>query len=130
MLQMSVGAGFSKKSIYKSCIVVQLDEQGQLVAQLAPVPSSKSPKEKSPEKKSPKKKSSPWKRKVQEWEEDGSEEEVEELSAEGDKESLKEKDFSDDDDSVGKLPAITQAKKRRTINEDMDADGNKVIPSN
>jgi hypothetical protein len=50
--------------------------------------------------------------------------------SEGDKESLKEKDVTDDDASVGKFPAITQAKKRRTINEDMDADNDKVIPSN
>jgi hypothetical protein len=43
---------------------------------------------------------------------------------------LQEKDVSDDDVSVGKLPAITQAKKRRTINEDMDADDDEqVIPS-
>jgi hypothetical protein len=97
--------------------------------QKTPVPLSKSPKEKSPEKRSPKKKNSPWKRKVKEWEEDNSEEEVEELS-EGDKESLKEKDVSDDDVSIGKLPAITQAKKRRTINEDMDAVDDEVIPSN
>jgi hypothetical protein len=112
--------------------------------QKTPDPSSKSPKEKSPKKKSPKKKSpkkkrSPQKRKFKEWEEDNSEEEVEELS-EGDKESLKgkdisddnesfkEKDISDDDVAVGKLPAITQAKKRRSINEDMDADDDKVIP--
>jgi hypothetical protein len=111
-----------------------------------PVPSSKSSKEKSPKKKSPmknspKKKSSPWKRKVKEWEEDESEEEeVEELSK-GDKESSKEKDISDDEESlkekevsdddvsVGKLRAITEAKKRRTIDEDLDADDNKVVPS-
>jgi hypothetical protein len=44
-------------------------------------------------------------------------------------ESLKEKEVSDDDVSVGKLPGLTKAKKRRTIDEDMDADDDEVVPS-
>jgi hypothetical protein len=36
---------------------------------------------------------------------------------------------SDDDVSVGKLPGLTEAKKRRTIDEDMDADDDEVVPS-
>jgi hypothetical protein len=124
-----------------------------------PVPSNESPKKKSPKKKSPKKnspqkKSSPRKRKLKEWElDDSEEEEVEELSK-GDEESskekvisddeesstekdisddeeiFKEKEVSDDDVSVGKLPANTQAKKRRTIDEDMDADDDEILPNN
>jgi hypothetical protein len=108
-----------------------------------PVPSSKSPKKKDPKKKSPrknspKKKGSPRKRKVKEWEEDeneeeelseGDEESLKEKDNSDDKESLKEKEVSDDDVSVGKMPVLTEAKKRRTIDEDMDADDDEVVPS-
>jgi hypothetical protein len=59
----------------------------------------------------------------------GDEESSKEKDISDDKESLKEKEVSDDDVSVGKLPGLTEAKKRSTIDEDMDADDNEVVPS-